>query len=244
MLYINDLPDVVSNGTAIVLIADDAKCLRVIRPCNNTVLFQIYINHLYDWTDHWGSSFSLRKCESLQFSRKRNSQAPSLEEKPYTLGGHILAILSQKDLRLTATNKLSFNSHISIIVAKANRMLGSLRRHCSTCVGTKQKRLLYLTYFRSHLSYAGEVWAAQSSVSDLRLLEGTQRRATRAILGCNSDPNPRPSYKSRLISLNLLPISYWLKCRGLFFFYKILHGAYNFSLNNFISFATGNTISN
>ena len=75
----------------------------------------------------------------------------------------------------------------------------------------------------------------------IRLLEGMQRRATRAILGCSSDPNLRPSYKSRLIYLNLLPISYWLECCDLFFFCKSLHGAYNFPLNNFISFATGNT---
>ena len=70
--------------------------------------------------------------------------------------------------------------------------------------------------------------------------KGIQRRAIRAMLGCSSDPNLRSSYKWRLISLNLFPISYWLECRD-FFFYKGLHGAYNFPLNNFISFATGNT---
>ena len=75
----------------------------------------------------------------------------------------------------------------------------------------------------------------------LRLLQAIQRRATRAILGCNSHPKLRPSYKSCLIYLNLLPISYWFGCRDLFFFYKSLHGAYNFPLNNFMSFATGNT---
>ena len=83
LLYINDLPDVVSNGITIVLFA---KCLRVIRTCNDTVLFQQEINHLYDWTDHWGLSFNLGKCESSRFSWKRNSPVPSLEEKPYTLG--------------------------------------------------------------------------------------------------------------------------------------------------------------
>ena len=130
---------------------------------------------------------------------------------------------------------------LSVIVAKANRMIGFLRRHCSTYVGTiNQKRLLHLTFVRSHLGYASEVWAPQSCVSDLGLLEGIQRRATIAILGCNSDLNLRPSCKSRLLYLNL-PISYWPECRDLFFFYKSLHGVYNFPLNNFISFATGNT---
>ena len=111
---------------------------------------------------------------------------------------------SQKDL---VTNKLSWSPHISLIVAKASRMLGFLRRHCSTNVGTNQKRLLYLTFVRSHLGYASEVWAPQSCVSELRLLEGIQGRANRAILGCSSDPNLRPSYKSPLISLSLHPIT-------------------------------------
>ena len=82
------------------------------------------------------------------------------------------------------------------------------------------------------------VWGVSFSLSSDK---GIQRRATRAILGWNSDPNLRPSYKSCLPSLNLLPISYWLEWRDLFFFYKSLHGAYNFPLNNFISFAIGKT---
>ena len=119
--------------------------------------------------------------------------------------------------------------------------LGFLRRYCSTYVGTNQKRLLYLIFVCSHLRYASEVWAPQSCVSGLRILEGVQKGATRSILGCNPDANLRPSYKSRLISLNTLPISYWFECRDLFFFYKSFHGAYNFPLNNIISFATDST---
>ena len=155
-----------------------------------------------------GLFFNLGKCESSRFSRKRNSPVPSLEETPYTPGGHTLTVVpSQKDLEITVTNKLSWSPDTSLIVAKANRLLGFLRRNCSTYVGTNQKRLLYLTFVRSHLGYASEVWAPQSCVSKLRLLEGTQGRATRAILGCSSDPNLIPSYKSRLISLNLHPIT-------------------------------------
>ena len=110
-----------------------------------------------------------------RISRKRNSPVPSLEETPYTPGGHTLTVVpSQKDL---VTNKLSWSPHISIIVAKANRMLGFLRRHCSTNVGTNQKRLLYLTFVRSHLDYASEVWAPQFCESELRLLEGIYKDA-------------------------------------------------------------------
>jgi hypothetical protein len=47
--------------------------------------------------------------------------------------------------------------------------------------------------------------------------ESVQRRATRFILNYSKDYHVRPSYKRRLISLNLLPISYWLECRDLCF---------------------------
>ena len=63
--------------------------------------------------------------------------------------------------RDNVTNKL-WSPHISIIVAKANRMLGFLRRHCSTYVGTNHKRLLYVTlttFVRSHMGYPSEEWA-------------------------------------------------------------------------------------
>ena len=103
------------------------------------------------------------------------------------------------------------------------------------------KRLLYLAFVRSQLSYASEVWAPQSCIRDLQLLEGVQRRATHYILGCHRDPNSRPSYKSRLVSLNLLPISYWLQCRDLLFLYKGVNGLLNFPPSNFIRFSTGHT---
>ena len=137
-----------------------------------TLLFQQDINHLYDWTDHWGLSLNVGKCESSRFFRKRNNLVPSLAEKPYTLGGHALAVVSfQKDLGITVTNKLSCSPRISIIVAKANRMLGFLCRHCSTYVGTNQRKLLYLTFVRSHFGYASEL-LAYNPVSDLKLPEG------------------------------------------------------------------------
>ena len=61
------------------------------------------------------------------------------------------------------------------------------------------------------------------------------------ILGCHRGPNSRPSYKPRLVSLNLLPISNWSEYRDLLFLYKGVNGLLNFPLRNFISFSTGRT---
>ena len=243
LLYLNDLPDVVSNSTSIALFADDAKCSSVVRTPDDCLALQRDLNCLYDWTTLWGLKFNTSKCEVLRISRKRSSSLLNLAVSPYTLDDFPLgAVATQKDLGVTVTNTLSWGFHISSVVAKANRKLGFLRRHFgSACLGADRKRLLYLAFVRSQLGYASEVWAPQSCIRDLKLLEGVQRRATRYILGCHRDPNSRPSYKSRLVSLNLLPISYWLECRDLLFLYKGVNGLLNFPLSNFIRFSTGRT---
>ena len=84
---------------------------------------------------------------------------------------------------------------------------------CAQMTDVRSRRLLHIALVTSHLSYASEVWAPQSSGRDLALLEGVQRRATKFILRDYELP-----YRLRLIKLNLLPISYWLELKDLLFF--------------------------
>ena len=81
LLYVNDLPDVVSPDTSIALFADDAKCSRPISGLVDHQGLQQDLNSLYDWSGVWGLSFNHKKCETMRISRKRISQAPSLKIK-------------------------------------------------------------------------------------------------------------------------------------------------------------------
>ena len=77
-------------------------------------------------------------------------------------------------------------------------MLRFLRSHCASHgFGPDRKRFLYLIIVRPHLGYASEVWAAQSCISDLKIIESVLRRVTRYILNCSFYVNRRPSYTSR-----------------------------------------------
>ena len=143
---------------------------------------------------------------------------------------------------MIVNNKLAWSLHISSVVAKANKTLGFLNRQFSfSFIALSHRKSLYLTLVRSHLSYASEIWAPQSLIRDMRLLESVQRRATRFILNCSKDPNIRPNYKSRLIELNLLPLSYWLECRDLCFMFKYLNGSFDVELKDFVKIASGRT---
>jgi len=239
VIFINDLPRTVSDATSIALFADDAKCFRTVKSPSDCQRFQIDIDKLYDWSLTWGLSYNLDKCVVSRITRKRKSAIPSLAVSPYEAGGHPLAVVSsQKDLGVVVTNKLTWSSHIVVSVAKANRMLGFLRRNCAD-IGTHSKRTLYLSFVRSHLGYASEVWSPQTTINHLRMLEGVQRRSTRFILNCSYKVSERPSYKSRLLSLKLLPLSYWHEYRDICFYYKCINNYYNLNVNDFTKLTSG-----
>ena len=110
-------------------------------------------------------------------------------------------------------------------VAKAKRMLGFLKRNCAGIVGSTVLLRLYCSLVRSHFCFCSQLWAPQSSTSNLILVENIRRRAT------------------RLIKLKLLPLSYWLEYLDLVFFFKCLHGLIDFTreFSCYFSFLKGNT---
>ena len=73
---------------------------------------------------------------------------------------------------------------------------------------TDTRRLLYLTFDRSPLNCAGEIWAPQS-IGNISKVESLQWRATKFML--NLSWTESTSYQDRLIKLNLLPILLFMK---------------------------------
>ena len=170
----------VSDETAIALFADDAKCYRPVNDSSDCTNFQHDINKLYDWSLRWGLAYNLDKCVVTRITRKRNSSIPSLAIGSYEAGGHVLSVVSSKGPRVIVTDKLTWSSHIECVVAKANRMLGFSVGIVLTLGLIARERYIF-RFVRSHLGYASEVWAPQTTVHHLRILEGVQRRATRFI---------------------------------------------------------------
>ena len=131
---------------------------------------------------------------------------------------------------MTTTN-ITWDLHVNTVVAKANKMLGILKRTCTSITDITIRRTLYLSLVKSQLLYASEVWSPVNNVKLAKRVEKVQRRATKWIL-MNGDI----TYKERLLSLNLLPLSYDREIKDLTFFYKALFGFVNVDLSNFVSF--------
>ena len=75
---------------------------------------------------------------------------------------------------------------------------------------------LYLSLVKSQLCYATQVWSP-AQVSLKAQVEWVQRRATRWILQTRIG---EMSYRDRLITLDLLPLTYDRELKDLVFFYK------------------------
>ena len=77
-------------------------------------------------------NFKPTKCSNLHISRQRISPYRS-----YNINGIDVEVVStEKDLGVVFVNDTSWKNHILTIVAKANRLLGFIRRSCAGIVGS------------------------------------------------------------------------------------------------------------
>ena len=87
---------------------------------------------------------------------------------------------AEKDLGITIDTKLKFDTHISIKVNTANKIMGIIRRSF-THLDKEIFARLFKALVRPHLEYGNNVWQASTKKSKT-LLENVQRRATKRLM--------------------------------------------------------------
>ncbi len=115
-------------------------------------------------------------------------------------------------------------------------MLGFLKRNCSKDMSRNALKSLYIAIVRSRFGYCSQLWAPQSVIRNILLLESVQRRSTKFICGYTE-----ANYRDRLVQLKLLPVNYWLEYLDLIFFFKCKLGIYTIDLSNYLTFSAGVT---
>ena len=139
-------------------------------------MFKIDLDNLCDWATLNELDFQPKKCVNLRISRKLCSF-----DRVYIINrmDQLKCVSSQRDLGVAVTKNLSWNDHIEQISAKANKMLGFIKRNCSRDLPSNALKALYLALVRSHLGYCCQLWAPQSVIRNILLIESIQRRATK-----------------------------------------------------------------
>jgi hypothetical protein len=224
LIFINDLDSVV-NFSKIKFFADDAKVFfSFIDPLNCTFL-QNDLNDLQLAVDELGLFLATHKCSVMHIS----SRNPCTD---YFLNGTALSSVScVKDLGVLISNNLKFSAHIDQLCVNALRTVNLIYR-VFTCRNVKLLVCAYISFVRSKLEYATEVWNPYL-IGDIKRLERVQRVFTRKLPGCIGK-----SYADRLELVGLQSLEYRRLFRDLVMVYKIRNGLVNLNFQDFFQLST------
>ena len=139
---------------------------------------------------------------------------------------------------MLVSSDLSWSHHIAKITSKAYKILGLLRRTFSSLGDITTKKRLYTSLVRSQLLYGSQIWRPLH-LKDINPIESVQRRATKYILN-----DYISDYRSRLVKLNLLPLTMLLEFNDICFFIqslKHISPSNSFNISKYISFSQHHT---
>ncbi len=236
VLFINDIPLGLSEGTNLLLYADDTKIWRRILSPEDLCILQMDIDYLNDWAIKNKMRFHLDKCKVLSVSMK----PPILPPFPYRLDGSILdhVLDSEKDLGVDVTPKLSWNAQCDRLYSKACQQLGIVRRNGHIVMDTRCRRALYLTLVRSQFENCSIIWRPTTqTLSDK--LESLQKRAIKWILSEESFSYPPEVYIKKCKQIDILPLSQKFDLNDLIFFHKVINKTIPVPLPDYLSFYQG-----
>ena len=229
VLFINDISEEVSNGTHIVLYADDSKIWRNIHCWNDHEILQNDISALYKWSVRNKMKFHAKKCKVLPIA----PTGKGLDNYwdlifPFNIfyynlnGVQLQFVESEKDLGIMVTKNLSWVEQLNALYSKASSRLGLLKRTLYFVKCPKQKRNFYLAIVRSQFEHCVQVWRPCSE-TNIAKLERIQRMAIKWILSENDHHYNDVEYTEKLKDLDILPLHYRFIFSDLVLFYKIYY---------------------
>ena len=146
---------------------------------------QTDLQSAYDWCNSWLVTLKSEKSKVLHLSRSKDPYHHEywLSDKPLSAVDH------HKHLGVWLESSLSLDYHINYICAKANKVLGLIRRTFGRN-NSERVSTAYKTFVRPILEYGCQVWNPYL-VKHIKSIESIQRRATRVICGSEKEYQER-----------------------------------------------------
>ncbi len=226
LAYINDLPNKIRSSVR--LFADDCVVYASGKDQEHIKTLQQDLYQLEKWQNKWEMAFNAKKCYIMCFSSKKDSPSGSFTFCKQTLQ----QVDSQPYLGVHLDHNLHWGYHIHQITAKANRVLGFLRRNLWYCTKVIRETA-YKTLVQPILEYASCVWDPYLA-KDINKTEATQRRAARF---CTNKYNRDTSVTTLLQELQWESLQERREKARLVMMYKIINHLVEIDKTKYISLA-------
>ena len=243
VLFINDLPSGLSQGTELALYADDTKIWRSITSQLDHEILQNDINYLNTWATLNKMHFHPLKCKvvSIHSSPSPLGVLPFVNFH-YHLGESLLEYTeSEKDLGVTINCKLNFSEQQANLLLKANQQFGLLKRTCNFVTDVRRRRVLYLTLVRSQFEHCSQIWRPYHETMILKF-ESFQKKCIKWILSEEEFSYSQVEvYIRKCKQVNILPLRQRFILNDLTFLYKIVNELVPIHLPDYLKFFDGTT---
>ena len=195
-MFISDLSVILSNVKHLFY-ADDLKIYYKIKNATDINFLQNKLNDLFNWCNLNNLKLNLEKCYVISFSRKK-----SILYNNYTIKDvKIERVEKILDLGILLDHKMSFEAHYDMIVSRASKTLGFIKRRAKEFQNVWVTKTLYCTYVRSVLEYGCTIWMPYED-KFIKYIESVQKQFFYLLFDPN-DFNNLPSYAHRLRIINL-----------------------------------------
>jgi hypothetical protein len=174
LLYINDLPAVISNK--ITMFADDTTihCSvkdfadedAAIRSLNND------LKAVGSWASSWLISFNMGKSQALTITRRAPRTGPDIHHLQFS-NYEIQEGSNMKLLGVEINSTLDWSSHVKAIAGRASQCYGALRR-CQQFLSEDARSKVFKSVIRPLLEYCSPAWSGAPAYA-LSALDKVQR---------------------------------------------------------------------
>lgn len=152
-----------------LMFADDKKIFLRVRTIEDCKKVQADLDRLATYYETNRITINVNKCHHITFTRKIKPI-----DHTYNINGTTIGkVSSVRDLGITLDQKLTFSEHYEIIINKAYKQLGFIKRATFNFRNIECIKMLYFAYIRSVLEYASSIWSPYYK-SDIQRIEKIQ----------------------------------------------------------------------
>lgn len=220
VIFVNSICDIFRDCECL-LYADDLKMYRIVDDTSDASTLQVNLDALSDWCDDMLMSLSIPKCKIVSFAHVRS---PIVFD--YKIDGQSLERCQvMRDLGILMDTAVNFDAHIDQQIARANRMLGFVKRNAKQFDDPFVTKSLFCALVRPILEYGSVGWNP-FTITHKKRIESIQRRFVRfALRGLGwANPFDLPPYGQRLLLLDMNTLADRREAADFAFLLKLMDG--------------------